>query len=196
MKNLILDDILDLREYERIRENYITEIIAKKKNRRVHIGPIISLLFENRDTVKFQIQEMARAEKIITDEGIQAELDTYNTLIPESGQLKATLFIELTNQAELRTWLPRLVGIQNSIFISDAAGSIKAHSKALADHEQFLTKEEITPSVHYIKFDMTDFDVDELIYKGLVIGVDHPQYQYQDRIDNLKVEEILSDLKV
>ena len=77
----------------------------------------MTLVFENRDTVRFQIQEMARVEKIITDEGIEAELDIYNPLIPEPGQLSATLFIELTTDEPLRAWLPKLVGIERAVVL-------------------------------------------------------------------------------
>ena len=84
---LTLDDISDQRAYERERVDFRTHVIALKKCRRVHVGPIVTLVFENRDTIRFQIQEMARVEKLITDEAIQGELDTYNTLIPEAGQL-------------------------------------------------------------------------------------------------------------
>ena len=83
MSKLYIDDIADLREYERQRAEFRTDVIALKKRRRISVGPVITVLFENRDTIRFQIQEMARAEKIFTDEGIQTELDIYNPLIPE-----------------------------------------------------------------------------------------------------------------
>ena len=86
MTKLALDDIADLRAYERERIEFRQEIIALKKRRRIHVGPHLTLLFENRQTIRFQIQEMARAEKILSDEGIQTELDIYNPLIPEPGR--------------------------------------------------------------------------------------------------------------
>ena len=112
---LTLDDIADLRAYERERDEFRNHVIALKKRRRVAVGPIVTVLFENRDTIRFQIQEMARAEKIISDEGIQTELDIYNPMIPEPGTLAATLFIELTTEADLEHWLPRLVGIERAV---------------------------------------------------------------------------------
>src|SRR5687768_18282803 len=115
MTKLTLDDIADLREYEREREAFRAHVIALKKRRRVALGPFLTLLFENRDTIRFQIQEMARAEKILSDEAIQTELDIYNPLIAERGSLAATLFIELTSKDELVEWLPKLVGIERSI---------------------------------------------------------------------------------
>ena len=115
MTKLTIDDIADLRAYERERDDFRAAIIALKKRRRVAVGPIVTLVFENRDTIRFQIQEMARAEKILTDEAIQAELDIYNPLIPEPGSSSATLFIELTSDERAREWLPKLVGIESSV---------------------------------------------------------------------------------
>src|SRR6056297_357192 len=112
MPKLTLDDISDLRAYEREREDFRAEIIALKKKRRIGVGPFVTFLFENRDTIRFQIQEMARAEKIISDEGIETELRIYNPLIPEPGHLAATMFIELTNDSDMRKWFPELVGIE------------------------------------------------------------------------------------
>src|SRR3954469_24578806 len=101
---LSLDDIADLRAYERERAEFRAHVINVKKRRRVGVGPFVTLLFENRDTIRFQIQEMARVEKIISDEGVQSELDVYNPLIPDKGSLAATLFIELTTKDDLLEW--------------------------------------------------------------------------------------------
>src|SRR3954462_6871240 len=119
---LTLDDIADLRAYEREREAFREHVIALKKRRRVGVGPYVTLVFENRDTIRFQIQEMARVEKLITDEAIQGELDAYNPLIPDAGQLCATVFLELTSDEELRRWLPQLVGIERSIALRVGSG--------------------------------------------------------------------------
>ena len=100
-----------LRAYEREREEFRKPIIALKK-RRGSRRPVTTFVFENRDTIRFQIQEMARVEKLISDEAIEGELRAYNPLIPEPGSLSATLFIELVDEAQLREWLPRLVGIE------------------------------------------------------------------------------------
>src|SRR3712207_4698094 len=108
---LTLDDIADLRAYERERDDFRKHIIELKRHRRIPVGPIVTLVFENRDTIRFQIQEMARAEKMLSDEAIETELDIYNPLIPSAGELSATLFIELTSKDDLMEWLPKLVGI-------------------------------------------------------------------------------------
>src|SRR5690606_19012421 len=83
MAKLTIDDISDLRAYERERDEFRRHVIALKKRRRVHVGPFVTLVFENRDTIRFQIQEMARVERLITDEAIEQELAIYNPLIPE-----------------------------------------------------------------------------------------------------------------
>jgi len=114
---LTLDDIEDLRAYERGRAEYRRSVIELKRRRRVPVGPIVSFVFENRETVRSQIQEMARAERMVSDEQIQKELDTYNPLIPQPGELSATLFIELTGEHLLRRWLPKLVGIEHAVIL-------------------------------------------------------------------------------
>jgi hypothetical protein len=125
-RKLTLDDIADLRAYERERESLRARIIDLKSRRRVSLGHIVTLTFENRDTMRHQIQEMARAEKIVTDEGIQDELDIYNPIIPEPGQLCATVFIELTSDEQMRVWLPKLVGIERSFVFRLPDGSTRS----------------------------------------------------------------------
>ena len=111
---LTLDDIADQRAYERERDAFRAEVIEVKRNRRISVGPVITLTFESRLTMRFQVQEMARAEKMYSDEQIQHELDVYNRLLPAANELSATLFLELTTEEDLRTWLPRLVGIESA----------------------------------------------------------------------------------
>ena len=115
MNKLTLDDIKDHRAYERERPEFRAQIIAMKKRRRIQLGPLLTLTFENTDTMRFQVQEMARVERMLTDEQIQHEVDTYNELIPGQGQLSATLFIEIADTAKLYEWLPKLVGIQRAV---------------------------------------------------------------------------------
>jgi len=138
VRGLTLTDVLDLRAYERVRDDYRARVIAKKRNRRVALGPIMTLVFECLDTVRFQLQEMARVEKIISDEAIQVELDVYNRLLPVEGELSATLFIELTSEQELRDWLPTLVGIEHEVAI--ATGDDLVASVPEAEHAAALTR--------------------------------------------------------
>src|SRR5581483_3781496 len=143
---LELADIVDLRAYERERPELQRQVLALKRRRRVSVGPVVTLLFENRDTIRFQIQEMARAEKMLRDEQIIEELDIYNPLIPEAGELSATLFVELTSKAELEEWLPKLVGIERSVELR--FGDDVVHAAPEAAHEEQLTREDVTASVH------------------------------------------------
>ncbi len=121
-RKLTVTDIADLREYEREREDFRAEVIALKKKRRIAVGPFVTVLFENRQTIRFQIQEMARVERLISDEAIEGELRAYNPLIPEPGELAATVFLELTSEIALREWLPRLVGIEASVALRLGTG--------------------------------------------------------------------------
>nr|MDA8116916.1 DUF3501 family protein [Actinomycetota bacterium] len=143
---LTLNDIADLREYEREREDFRRRIITLKEIRRVNLGPIISMTFENRETIRFQIQEMARAEKMSTDAQIQEELEVYNPLIPGPGQLSATLFLELTSKDQLMEWLPKLVGIEQSleVVIYTPEGDIEVPCQVEEAHKEQLTRPDVT----------------------------------------------------
>jgi hypothetical protein len=191
---LTLDDIADLRAYERERDEFRDHVIALKRRRRVGIGPIVTVLFENRDTIRFQIQEMARAERMLTDEAIQAELDVYNPLIPEPGQLAMTMFIELTDKDGLVNWLPRLVGIERSLELRLADGTIVACTPE-PSHEAQLTREEITASVHYVYFDLTDEQVAAFEAGPVILALEHPNYREATPLAEDTRAELLADLR-
>lgn len=192
---LMLEDILDLRAYERVREDFRARIIARKKRRRVALGPIMTLVFECEDTVRFQIQEMARVEKILSDDAIQTELDIYNRLLPVPGELSATLFIELTSDGQLREWLPKLVGIERALAFE--VGGELVRSRPEAEHEAALVRETITPAVHYIRF---GFSPDQVKAFGaaadgnLALISTHPEYDARAEISAETRVELLGDL--
>ncbi|WP_334142809.1 DUF3501 family protein [Rhabdothermincola sp.] len=196
-RKLTLDDIADLRAYEREREDFRARIIALKKRRRVHVGPFVTLVFENRDTIRFQIQEMARAERILSDEGIETELGIYNPLIPEPGHLSATLFIELTSEDELREWLPRLVGIEHSVVlrIGEGEGAEDVRCQVDPDHEKQLTREEVTASVHYVRFSLDSDQIERFAAGPVTVVIDHPAYTHEQRLTDETREELLTDLR-
>ena len=148
MQKLTAAEILDLREYERVRADFRSRIIDLKARRRVALGDFLTLVFENTDTMRFQVQEMARAEKMLRDEQIEDEVRVYNELIPDAGELCGTLFVELTDSASLREWLPRLVGIQR-------AGRLEVGDWVIPggpQDEDRLTREDVTAAVHYLDF--------------------------------------------
>ncbi len=192
-RKLTLGDIADLRAYEREREAFREHVIALKKRRRIGVGPHITMVFENRDTIRFQIQEMARAEKILSDEGIETELGIYNPLIPDPGALCATLFIELITEEQLREWLPKLVGIERSVLIRTASG-LEVRCIPDEDHQAQLTREEITASVHYIRFEFPP-DAVEVFADGASLVVDHPDYQFSTPLGAETLAELLTDLR-
>lgn len=191
-----LGDILDLRAYERVRETERARVIALKTRRRIHVGTVISLVFENRDTMVFQIHEMARAEKIVTDASLQTELDIYNPLIPSDGQLSATLFIECTSDDELRHWLPRLVGIERHVelHIGEGADAIVIGCVPEAAHEAQLTREEITSAVHYLFFPVGTEHAEALRTGPARIVVTHPSYLEDTDLGTGAREELADDL--
>jgi hypothetical protein len=190
---LTVDDIADLRAYERERTQFRAHVIDLKKRRRIGIGPFVTLLFENRDTIRFQIQEMARAEKILSDDALQTELEIYNPLIPEPGSLAATLFVELTSKEELMEWLPKLVGIERSVELR--IGDVVVRARPDADHERQLTRETITASVHYVHFDLTPEQVERFASESVSVAVAHPNYAYATELDETSKESLLLDLR-
>lgn len=207
---LTLDDIADLRAYERDRDEYRRKVIELKRRRRVQVGSIVSLLFENRETMRSQIQEMARAERMVSDEQIQKELDIYNPLIPEPGELWATLFIELTGEDALRDWLPRLVGIEHSVVlrlggesparetggvVDGLAGEEIVRAEPEAAHEEALTRPEITASVHYVRFGLDPAQVERFAAGPVTLAVDHPEYRAECALSGEVRAELLTDLR-
>ncbi|MEI7592723.1 MAG: DUF3501 family protein [Actinomycetes bacterium] len=197
MTKLTLDDIKDQRAYERERTEFRTHIIALKKRRRVHVGPVVTLVFENRETVRFQIQEMARVEKLISDEAIEGELRAYNPLIPEAGSLSATLFIELTNDGELREWLPKLVGIEQSaaLHLKLAGSTTVVNCTPDEEHEKLLTRDEITAAVHYLRWDLSPEQVQAFQAADRIdLGFEQPNYRHQVELSAEVRAELLADL--
>jgi hypothetical protein len=190
---LTLDDIVDLRAYEREREQFRDSIIALKRRRRLAVGPLVTLLFENRDTVRFQVQEMARAERLLRDEAVQMELDAYNPLIPEPGTLSATMFIELTTEEDLRRWLPQLVGIERAVSI--AVGDAAVAGVPEAAHAGNLTRDDITASVHYLQFSFADSLIEAFATEPLSARIDLPAYTHEAAIRPEMRAELLDDLR-
>jgi hypothetical protein len=191
-RKLTLSDIADSRAYERDRADYRDRVMEIKRRRRVHLGTVVTLMFESRETMRFQIQEMARVERIMTDEGIQEELDTYNVMVPEPGQLCATLFIELTSDDELREWLPKLVGIERSIVLHLPDGT-QVRCVVDAQHAARLTREHVTSAVHYVTFELSADQVDAFA-DGVVLAIDHPAYMEQTELSATTVAELRADL--
>lgn len=192
-RKLVLADIADMRAYEREREDFRARVIELKRRRRVPLGTFISVVFENRETIRFQIQEMARVEKLVTDADIQIELDTYNALVPEPGQLCASLFIELTSDESMKEWLPRLVGIEHSLRIRLADGRVVIAIPEEA-HAAQLTRADVTSAVHYYRFEFTPDEVLGLAEGGASLILDHPACLEQTELAPHTIRELSVDL--
>lgn len=193
-RRLELTDITDLRAYERERDGFRRHVMAVKRRRRVGVGPIVTLLFENRDTVRFQVQEMARVEKLATDEAVLAELAAYNVLIPEPGELSATLFIELTDDEQLRRWLPAMVGIERAVELR-LPGGRRVRCVPEAGHAEQLTRQDVTPAVHYVRWALGAGDVDAFAAGPVVVAVDLAAYRHETTLSPETVAELLTDLR-
>ncbi|MEI6045921.1 MAG: DUF3501 family protein [Chloroflexota bacterium] len=174
MKPLTLADIKDIAAYERVRNAFRNQIIELKTLRRVGIGDIITLVFENRETILFQVQEMMRAERIVEDAQIQYELDTYNPLLPDAFQLSATLFIEIIDSQELRRRLPTLLGLEEHLWLR--AGNTRIQ----AQFEEGRSTAEKLSTIHYVRFQLNS----ELVVafqqgiESITLELDHPNYQF------------------
>jgi hypothetical protein len=144
---------------------------------------------------------MARVERMATDEQVQGELDVYNALLPSAGELSATMFIELTDEASLREWLPKLVGVERTLelqFGPDAEGTPAdvdiARALPEATHEQALTRPAMTASVHYIRFAVTPVQAARLGPGPVVLAVTHPEYRHQTTLGDQTRAELAADL--
>jgi hypothetical protein len=193
-RKLTLDDIADLRAYERERAEFRPFIMELKRKRRVRVGTLVTFVFENRDTMRFQIQEMARVEKLMADDDIQVELDTYNPMVPDPGQLCATMFLELTSDEQMREWLPKLVHVERSVVLDLPNGDAV---RAIVDeqHDEGLTRDHVTAAVHYLRFELTDDQVDSFATGPVTLRIDHPAYLESAELADETHAELLADLR-
>lgn len=196
MKKLAFEDIQPLSEYEQERAEFRRRIIALKARRRVAVGDLITLVFENRDTVRFQIQEMVRVEHLYDDEKIREELEIYNGLIPDDGELSATLFIEITEADRIKETLDRLMGIDEPkrLWLELSAGGGGERCDAL--FEAGHSKEDKLSAVHYLRFRLTPEQQRRLADPALAarIVIDHPNYAATAELELETRRSLVDDL--
>jgi hypothetical protein len=174
MAKLTRESLMTLEAYAKARKDFRATVIAHKKPRTVHVGDHVTLIFEDRLTIQYQVQEMLRVEKIFEEEGIQDELDAYNPLIPDGLNFKATMLIEYEDETERRAALSLLKGIEDRTWVQ-VEGLPRVH--AIADEDLDRENEQKTSSVHFLRFELTREMADALKYgMALSIGVDHPHY--------------------
>jgi hypothetical protein len=177
MQKLTADDLLSLEQYHKERPRMRAEVLAHKRNRQAPIGPNVTLYFEDRITIRYQVQEMLRAERIFEAEGIAEELDAYNPLIPDGTNLKATMMIEYPDVEERRAALKRLRGIEDRVWLE--VGTM-GRVYAIADEDLERTDEEKTSAVHFLRFEL-DEAMRAALKSGspLKLGIDHEQYTHE-----------------
>jgi hypothetical protein len=175
MTRIARDSLLSLEDYARQRKEFRAKVIAHKKLRTIALGPHVTLQFEDELTIRYQIQEMLRIERIFEDEGIRDELDAYNPLIPDGTNLKATMMIEYPDPAERQRMLARLKGVEDRVWLQ-VEGCERVY--AIADEDLEREDERKTSSVHFLRFELNDEMRKALKYGvALAMGVDHPEYR-------------------
>ncbi len=186
-------DLMSLEKYAEVRDEFRREVMAHKKNRQVSLGPNARLYFEDRLTMQYQVQEILRIEKIFDAEGIREELESYNPLIPDGTNWKATFMIEYDDPAERKARLARLVGIEQTIWVR-----VGEHSKIypIANEDLERATEEKTSSVHFLRFELTQAMVRSAQGgNGITMGVEHPEYQHETgRLPTNIEKSLLGDL--
>jgi hypothetical protein len=189
MNKVALADIVGNAAYEKVREKSRQRIIELKQRRRIAVGNKVTFVFENRDTVIFQIQEMMRAEKISDLDKIREEIEVYNELIPAPGELSATLFLEIEDQTHLRDDLLKFLGIDEAVFLK--IGSHCIHARFEEGH----SKEDKISAVQYVKFPLPE-PVIEAFVKGekAELVIDHPNYQARALIEPNTRQSLAEDL--
>lgn len=191
MTPITLADIQDLTQYEKGRAETRKRVIEEKRHRRVHLGPLMTFVFENRTTVLFQIQEMVRTERLVQDEAIEHEIETYSRLLPSRNELSATLLIEITDKAKIKPTLDGLVGLPKAcLFLVIGDTEIPA----IFDEEQ--SDDNRISAVQYVRWNLTDEDVERIRLGASDVSllVRHPNYRHATQFTDEQRESIARDL--
>ena len=171
---ITVDTLMTLEAYAKWRKQHKAEVIAHRKLRSVQLGEHITVQFESELTMRYQIQEMLRIEKIFEEEGIQAEIDAYAPLVPDGGNWKGTMLIEYPDVNERKRELARLIGVEDRMFV-EVEGYPRVY--AIADEDLDRENEEKTSSVHFLRFELTAPMRDAVkAGAGVKLGCDHTNY--------------------
>jgi hypothetical protein len=187
------DSLLSLETYAKQRTEFRAKVMAHKKRRTVRLGEHLTLQFEDELTIRYQVQEMLRIERIFEEEGIQGELDAYNPLIPDGANWKATMLIEYPDADERRRMLGVLIGVERRVWVQ--VGDLQ-RIHAIADEDLERETDEKTSSVHFLRFEL-DFAAREALRKGAAVkvGVDHPQYSTSTGLSAEQRSALAGDLR-
>lgn len=192
MKPIVLNDIEPIPDFVAQRENRLGKIIALKKPRRLSVGPNLTFVFENRETIRFQIQEMVRVERLEDPAKVKEEVDVYNSLLPGPGELSATLFIEVTTQEQVKPVLDSLIGLDAPGVVSIKVGAHEAPGR----FEKGRSEEDKISAVHYVKFPFSPEAVAAFRdpAQEAFLEVRHPNYTHRQWISDETRRSILRDL--
>ncbi|HXU52979.1 MAG TPA: DUF3501 family protein [Casimicrobiaceae bacterium] len=192
MARIARDSLMTLEAYARGRKDFRARVIAHKKLRTVHVGDHVTLLFEDELTMRYQVQEMLRIERIFEDEGIDAELAAYNPLVPDGSNLKATMLIEYDDPDERKEMLARMKGIEDATWIAVAGMS---RVMAIADEDMDRENDDKTSSVHFLRFELAPPMIAALKSgAALAAGVDHPAYRAEATLAPATRDALVADL--
>lgn len=175
MPKIRRESLLTLESYARERTDFRARVIEHKKVRTLRFGESVTLIFEDELTIRYQIQEMLRVERIFEEQGIQDELETYSPLIPDGRNFKATMMLEYPDPEERQDWLGKLIGIEDKVWVQVRGfGRVEA----IADEDLERENEQKTSAVHFLRFELTEPMAHALKSGGgLCMGIDHPRYQ-------------------
>jgi len=187
MKPVDYSEISNIADYEIERETWRPAVLAIKERRRVRVGGHLTFLFENRETVRYQVQEMMRIERLVKEHDIRHELETYNELIPGPNELRASLLIEFETPAERAVWLRKLLGLENHVWIR--VGKLNP-VRAIFDTRQISTDR--ISSVQYIRFSLTPAHV-AAFRSGATLFVDHPSYSASTELTPDQLDALAED---
>jgi len=192
MQRLGAQDLYSLEQYHGLRADFRKRVLAHKKNRQVAIGPIVTLYFEDRLTIQYQVQEMLRIERIFEREAIEEELAAYNPLIPDGVNLKATFMIEVPDPDERRIELERLAGIELRLYARvDALDPVIA----IADEDLERTSDGKTAAVHFVRFELGTAGCERLKNGAeLAFGFDAPEYEHVTALTDTQRNALVADL--
>jgi len=184
--------LLSLEAYARQRDDWRRRVMEHKQRRTVHLGAHVSLQFEDELTIRYQVQEMLRIERIFEDEGIQGELDVYNPLVPDGSNWKATMLIEYPDADERRRMLGVLKGVERRVWVQ-VDGCERVY--AIADEDLERENDEKTSSVHFLRFELSAA-MRERLRRGAKVaaGIDHAQYRASAGLDPQTRDALAADL--
>jgi hypothetical protein len=192
-RGIALGDVVNFFEYEKVRDERRRRVIALKEKRRVEVGPYLSFVFENRETLLFQIQEMCRAERIIDDAKVQEEIDVYRALLPAPGELSATVFIEIADKDQIKPVLDRFMGIDVGPHVWLEMGRrIRVPGTFEAGHSD--EEKGKLAAVHFVRFAFSPEAVRAFRESEVYLVVDHPAARVRTRLADPTKAELLTDL--